>query len=524
MKKLKFLKAVGVCILASMITVSTMAMSASALNGEGKCTVTVQAIDNSVGITGTFNVYKVANVTSAGNHAFTYEYTDDFASFNVKYSLETTVAGYTNNSGTTEIGSSRVQIFANRLAMAVKNNSITEVATGTIGEGVDLEPGYYLITLNANNAGFVIDPSLVVVTEEDEKTVNVKTSTIEFNKAIASISNGGTVSESKNTGVGEIGATVVYSITAEIPAYSAAVTGTAEGYNKVDITDFEIIDNPGKGITYNEATADITVKVTKAAEDEGDNPVVTTLTKGTDYTVTPVTAPDDNYGNGFKVTLTDDTVFAHPDETLEVTYKATINADAKLTDGTPDNNPNKATLVYDNNYAVGGGRAEMNDEVKIYSTKIVVNKTDGDGNALNGAGFAIYKARRFGEDWEKNGAAIKEIKSTTANPINSFEFGGLDEGTYIIEETQTPSSYKTAEPLIVTISADKDAVTKEFDGTLNGTDKRVAIRTVQNVKGQTLPGTGGIGTALFTIGGISLIVLAGVILTVYIRKRKTTEE
>ena len=40
---------------------------------------------------------------------------------------------------------------------------------------------------------------------------------------------------------------------------------------------------------------------------------------------------------------------------------------------------------------------------------------------------------------------------------------------------------------------------------------------------ETLPATGGIGTYLFTIGGVSIVLLAGVLFVIYMKKRETEE-
>ena len=61
-------------------------------------------------------------------------------------------------------------------------------------------------------------------------------------------------------------------------------------------------------------------------------------------------------------------------------------------------------------------------------------------------------------------------------------------------------------------SADANKVTWNIDN-----DNPIQIT---NTKGLTLPGTGGIGTTLFTFGGIALILIAGVMFIVYTRKQK----
>ena len=60
-----------------------------------------------------------------------------------------------------------------------------------------------------------------------------------------------------------------------------------------------------------------------------------------------------------------------------------------------------------------------------------------------------------------------------------------------------------------------------MDGTTTEGDiNKDKVVTVIDQKGLTLPGTGGIGTTLFTFGGIALILIAGVMFIVYTRKQK----
>jgi LPXTG-motif cell wall-anchored protein len=46
------------------------------------------------------------------------------------------------------------------------------------------------------------------------------------------------------------------------------------------------------------------------------------------------------------------------------------------------------------------------------------------------------------------------------------------------------------------------------------------IAQITNKKGISLPGTGGIGTTIFTFGGLALVLVAAVMFIVYIKKQK----
>lgn len=482
MKK-RTLKTLGVCLLAGMIMSSTMAIGVSALNTEGKCEVTINTSTNSV--TGSYKIYKVADVTPNGG-SYDYKYTTAFESFATDYPLETVVANYAGNESTTNISDSAdIQKYADKLAQAVTSTTPT-IAIGTLTEAtkVNLEPGYYLVTIDSSNAGMIAAPSLIVVTNEDTKSVNAKTSKITFEKKIAEISNEGSISSTKDTGVGEIGATVTYNINTQFPKYAKDVT---------EVTDFVITDDPSDGIKYD--INNDNMKVTVGG---------TEINKGIDYTV-------EANGDGFKLTIVDSVVTAHGGENVKVSFDATIDTDAVIGSA---GNPNDANLVYGNDYATGGGEGHLDDKVTVYTTQITINKTDGT-NPLVGAGFTIKE--------KDTNRVITTINSTTENPLSTFVFKGLDEGTYIIEETQVPEGYKKAADKEITITADQDTNNVEFVGTFNE-GKKDFTETIVNTKGTSLPGTGGIGTTIFTVTGASLVVAAGAMLTVYLKKRKAEEE
>ncbi len=70
---------------------------------------------------------------------------------------------------------------------------------------------------------------------------------------------------------------------------------------------------------------------------------------------------------------------------------------------------------------------------------------------------------------------------------------GLDEGTYKIVEEKAPNGYS-----IVSVDDQTIAAGENADITFN----------VKNTKLASLPGTGGIGTTIFTIGGCIIMIAA----------------
>lgn len=110
-----------------------------------------------------------------------------------------------------------------------------------------------------------------------------------------------------------------------------------------------------------------------------------------------------------------------------------------------------------------------------------------------------------------------------------FKVIGLDDGTYYLKETVAPSGYNTlADPIRLVIAANTNNGQNGFGKTTelttidvtvdNGSAKGGTVATgtvsitVENNRGTTLPGTGGIGTTIFYVVGGGLMVVAAILL------------
>ena len=235
-------------------------------------------------------------------------------------------------------------------------------------------------------------------------------------------------------------------------------------------------------------------------------------------------------GCSFEVRFKDlkDIASVNKDSVITVEYTAELTNSAAIGSA---GNPNKAKLEYCNNpYFNGYGDSETpgdtpddddkntsvtpEDKVIVFTYELEVNKVDKDNKALEGAGFTLYKLN--GAVYEAIGSAIKDV--------TTFEFKGLDAGSYKLEETTVPTGYSKADDIEVVIVADYDKeadapaltkfeVTSEASGLTPDLTAGKITATVMNLSGTFLPTTGGVGTIIFYVVGI-LLMLAAVILFV----------
>ncbi|HUM84192.1 MAG TPA: SpaH/EbpB family LPXTG-anchored major pilin [Lachnospiraceae bacterium] len=104
---------------------------------------------------------------------------------------------------------------------------------------------------------------------------------------------------------------------------------------------------------------------------------------------------------------------------------------------------------------------------------------------------------------------------------------GLDEGTYTLSETEAPQGYSKVSDISITLTAVVDATTGQKTGALADTtisSQSVVGSTgklnfgIEDKSGITLPSTGSVGTIIFTV--IGLIVILGCVAIFVIKKSK----
>lgn len=306
------------------------------------------------------------------------------------------------------------------------------------------------------------------------------------------------------------------------------ITGTISSQIKsYDNYTYYFTDTLPKGLTLDENSIVVQAENVTSGYAQGIKATdATKLTKDTDYTVT--TTKNDDGTTTFKVELTDLKKLVtdgkvKTSDTIVVTYNTKLNENAVVGQA---GNINNVQLTYSNNPYKDGTGTTTERNAKVYTYELIVNKTGNGGNALTGAGFTLQK--KDGDTY-KTIATIDPDHTTDNSKIvakivngSKFEFSGLDQGEYKIEESTVPKGYKKADDIEFTISAtfenqnaaDAALKTLSVDNTalsVNKTDSGVIETTVNNKSDSAfvLPSTGGMGRYIF-LGLGALVVIAAI--------------
>lgn len=427
--------------------------------------------------------------------------------------------------------------------------SKTTGAAGVInlGTGLDTEPitddstddGYYVIA-QTSQVGVTTAYILGVYDASEGADVNVKVSQPTFEKKIADI-NDSTDTEKgawQDSADYDIGDSVPYQLKATLPEDYAL-------YNEYMLIFHDTLDS---GLTYDADSAKLYVN-------------------GVQWTVPEVKTNDLSDGCNLEFKVDDlkklsadiggETVKIDADDIITVEFTATLNENAVIGSA---GNWNEAYLEYSNNpYFTSGtagdgkdndGDGEVDetgeetettdetavDKVVAFTYQTVINKVDETGAALKGAEFKLEKKLADG--------TMKEIAVVKNEPGTIFTFKGLDDGDYVLTETVAPAGYnKLTEAIEFTITAGHtdgaepaleslNTITKDATETVITLGKYNANvefvngkieATIENKSGASLPGTGGIGTTIFYLGGGAMAAIGGIYLISKRRMKKSEE-
>lgn len=347
--------------------------------------------------------------------------------------------------------------------------------------------------------------AMILLTKLDSKTITLKGKAPSIEK------------EADKTTV-EIGQVVTYTITGTIPD----TTGYAQYTYKIHDTLTEGLDfvEDTMGKLPTEKKYEVSVQI------EGEQDSV-------------IKEADIDPDNARKMTLDLSQWIrenqTHKGKTFTVTYYAKVNADAVVQTN------NSAHLEYGND--PDNITTTTPDVVTTPTYPVQIHKLikDQQNSYLAGAIFRLYRSE---EDANNNQNAIAVTGSngtytvdpeqvgdnkmydmesigdgTTVGTGMNLKLNGLAEGSYWLVETQAPDGYnKLTAPVKITIT--KSDTTNVNDWTIKQNDGVVddKIIDIENTTGTLLPETGGMGTVIFTV--IAVVMILGIAVSFVISRRK----
>ena len=419
---------------------------------------------------------------------------------------------------------------ANKLAAAIASNK------GALGTGISVEdgttnvdPGYYILIDETTNIGDGDSRGFALLQCLDGAIkITEKRGTVISEKKVKDVND----SEGYNPTGDAWGTSADYDIGDDV---EFVLTGTvADKFDMFEKYEFVFHDTMSSGLSFNN---DVSVTMDGATVDASHYTVV--------YPATDET---------FRVE------FNHVEEipgvkagsVIEISYTAKLLDTAAIGS---KGNENEMYLEYSNNpYTDDKGKTPGNTVI-VFTYKVDINKVDGNDDALEGAGFTLYKIDNTYQSSDDKGYTYtvgnetvlynKTVKTYTAGADTTFSFEGIDDGEYLLVETETPAGYNSIDPVPFTVSADHgegadgkmtvtiNGVTHDYsaveldfsNGKFEGstdTDTGTLSTNVVNKSGSLLPSTGGIGTTMFyIIGGILMV---GACMMLFVRKIMTNEK
>lgn len=376
-----------------------------------------------------------------------------------------------------------------------------------------VDAGYYVVVDTDTNAAALTTPILQVV---GPVTVASKSSVPTSGKKVQETT--GIDTSKVNDGETAYDVTANYEIGANVPfLLDGTVSQNIADYKTYK---YAFVDELSKGFTFNADSVEVYVGTTKV--------------DAAKYTVTQETIADaGKYKDGTRIRVAfanlKDVPGVTADSTITVRYTAKLNEKSEA--GKPQ--PNKVHVEYSKSASDDQGEPGKtpDTEVYVFTYKVDSEKVDADKpeTKLQGAEFRLVNADKSKaaiiSDGKITGWAADVAGGTTfAVPAGGkFSVEGLDADVqYYLEETKAPTGYNlptgdakyTSIKLTATVKTQEgqkpavDVLQLGADTDKTPADGTFSTLQIKNSKGSTLPETGGIGTTIFTIVGVTAMVAA----------------
>ena len=532
-----------VAMVLSMATMGAFAKPIASTNETGAVTIIGSADD----VDATVNLYKIINVNMVNANG-------SIQPKDPMYIWDTTVAQWvkknyaayinaTNNAVTEAFakeGAKELGDFYEALYNAIKGGTIVgleAVDTVTIAKEKDAERyfatstqpmGQYLVIASKN--GNTYNPATATL----YPVWNDSSKSWELNDATVVLKSKGGIDKDVDDGDQShaIGDTVKYRLDVAIPVYPEA------GPDEIVYTTFKVGDTMGKGLDFDGLD---TVKV--YANTSPDSYVEDDLVAAADliYTITAQT-------NGFEIDFNYNAVKTSVSACtyVHVVYTGTLNEDAF----TMNELGNQAYVGVNTNPYDDGSYDTTKVEKKVYTYGITVNLKDaGSSDILAGGQFQVKQGDTVVKfiDNEDGTYTVANEKTKAANTVDvvvtdkngQLVLQGVDATTYTITEVAAPGGYQLPNNPVVTVEmVDNKDENGEIDGILDGKEAtgdadflagssysgKMFTVNLKNAKpGFELPTTGGMGTVLFTAGGLVIMACGAALVLVTLKKKKAED-
>lgn len=497
-------------------------------------TITFQGVEAGDVVT----AYRLVKYTNTNYNSYTFD-----SDFNTFVSDKHTGSGKTNEQWLSEQNNAQIGALLDEYAklLLTTGNGIdlpTDLVTGTAtGTSVDLElePGYYIVLTATTVANSKIYTPVAVFVQVQSGNVKVyggpagteitSTKTVDMKSVAAPTQEkkvwNGTTWEAANTAA--VGEAVDFRVQVDIPNYTVPVTDLT-----LTLTDTltNLMYKDDSVAVYSDA--DCTTSIAGGVTVDG---TTTVYTGGTQTLVLNLDYDKIKSALGATKVYVKYKAEVQHEATADVTGIATVDAS------------NSVVLTYHNAADPSGAKTTTAKRTDTYDFAVHLAKKAADGTTvLPGAGFTLYKEDKttpiqFYEitDGDYRPATSLELSypaylvtEMTVDPTNAeLTIRGLKDGTYYLKETTVPSGYYAPNNMFKIVlkpnstdiskldttetkftaenAADTVLIKSQSAGATNSDQLDIVLK---NSDVPVLPSTGGMGTVLFTVGGVVLMVAA----------------